>query len=91
MGLPLLILALLAPLIAVKVGAQPISPAEAAMFACIIGTVETAGAAEEYVDAAGVLEHCTCRGVRDANVADMIELCPEVRSIPISELTSPRR
>ena len=91
MGVPLLLFAVLVPMLTAVVQAQPMSPSEAAMFACIIGTVETAGEAEEYIDAAGVLEHCTCRGVRDANVADMIELCPEVTSIFIRELNSVRR
>ena len=91
MGVPLLPFAVLVPMLTAVVQAQPMSPSEAAMFACIIGTVETAGEAEEYIDAAGVLEHCTCRGVRDANVADMIELCPEVTSISIRELNSVRR
>tara|TARA_B100002052_G_scaffold30234_1_gene23426 strand:- start:720 stop:995 length:276 start_codon:yes stop_codon:yes gene_type:complete len=91
MGVPLLLFAVLVQMLTAVVQAQPMSPSEAAMFACIIGTVETAGEAEEYIDAAGVLEHCTCRGVRDANVADMIELCPEVTSISIRELNSVRR
>ena len=91
MGVPLLLFAVLVPMLTAVVQAQPMSPSEAAMFACIIGTVETAGEAEEYIDAAGVLDHCTCRGVRDANVADMIELCPEVTSISIRELNSVRR
>ena len=91
MGVPLLLFAVLVPMLTAVVQAQPMSAAEAAMFACIIGTVETAGEAEEYIDAAGVLEHCTCRGVRDANVADLFELCPEVSSISINELNSVRR
>ena len=91
MGLQLLGIAaglLLVPAMAV---AQPMSRSEAAMFACIVGTVETAGAKQQFVEAETVLDHCTCRGVRDAHTADQIERCPDVVRLPRDEVMRPWR
>lgn len=91
MGLHLLRISAGLLLLPAAVWAQPMSRSEAAMFACIVGTVETAGAKEQFIDAETVLDHCTCRGVRDAHTAELIERCPDVVRLPRDEVARPWR